>query len=214
MTSDAVPLPAVPLSGTAEDGGERPAVVVARTGRGWRVFSPGRAEDVGDLLEGMALADLVAEELGVPAEPDRTARRAARGAVEEHPAGDPRDARVAALERTVAQLEHALASRVVVERAIGVLAERHAVPPRAAFEGLRAQARSFGRPVHELAREVLGSLERLPGEPRPERPAPPAVAPPAEAGPALPPAPRRGSGRRVERSASRPSPAAPADGRR
>ncbi|SFO92250.1 ANTAR domain-containing protein [Geodermatophilus dictyosporus] len=214
MTSDAVHLPAVPPSGTAEEGGERPAVVVARTGRGWGVFSPGRAEDVGDLLEGMALADLVAEDLGVPAEPDRTARRAARGTGEEEPSGDPRAARIAALERTVAQLEHALASRVVVERAIGVLAERHAVAPRAAFEGLRAQARSFGRPVHELAREVLGTLERLPGEPRPDRPLSSAAAPLPEGTTTLAPPPRRGPGRRVERSASRPGPAAPADGRR
>ncbi|SDC03936.1 ANTAR domain-containing protein [Geodermatophilus telluris] len=210
MTSDAVHLPAVSPPGTAEVDGGRPTVVVARTGGGWCVFSPGRAEDVGDLLEGMSVADLVAEELGVPAQPDRTARRAARGAGDEEPPGDPRDARIAALERTVAQLEHALASRVVVERAIGVLAERHSVAPRAAFETLRAQARSFGRPVHDLAREVLATLERLPGEPRPDR----AGTPTADAGGALPPAPRRGAGRRVERSASRPSPAAPADGRR
>jgi hypothetical protein len=157
------------------------------------VLSPGRAEDVGDLIEGLSLADLVAEELDGPADPDRATRRAARGNAGDEAAGDPRDARIAALERTVAQLEHALASRVATERAIGVLAERDATSPRAAFEALRGQARSLGRPVHELAREVLDALDR-----------------PA---PALPPVPRRPPGRRVERGSSRPGSSVPADGR-
>jgi hypothetical protein len=65
---------------------------------------------------------------------------------------------VAALERTVAQLEHALAARVSTERAIGVLAERHGTSARVAFETLRKEARSTGRPVAELAREVLDCL--------------------------------------------------------
>ncbi|WP_245820860.1 ANTAR domain-containing protein [Geodermatophilus pulveris] len=131
-------------------------MVVARTGRGWSVFAPGRAEDVDDLVEGMTLADLVSEELGALVEPDRDARRAARSAgTAADPHTDPRDARVAALERTVAQLEHALAARVSTERAIGVLAERQITTPQAAFDQLRRDARSKGRPVPELAREVL-----------------------------------------------------------
>jgi hypothetical protein len=146
---------------TGEDplGTEQPTVVVARTGRGWSVFAPGRAEDVDDLVEGLTLADLVSEELGAPVEPDRGTRRAARGAPgDADPGADPRNARVAALERTVAQLEHALAARVSTERAIGVLAERQGTTPQAAFEQLRREARSQGRPVPELAREVLDSL--------------------------------------------------------
>ncbi|HEX2073801.1 MAG TPA: ANTAR domain-containing protein [Geodermatophilus sp.] len=138
---------------------EEPAVMLLRTGRGWSVLSPGRAEDVGDLVEGLSLADLVADELGVVVEPDRTTRRAARGRGAADPDADPRDARLATLERTVAQLEHALAARVSTERAIGVLAERHGTTPRAAFELLRGEARSQGRPVHELARQVLDGLE-------------------------------------------------------
>ena len=139
--------------------GAEPTVVVARTGRGWSVFAPGRAEDVDDLVEGMTLADLVSEELGAQVEPDRGARRAARGATgDADPDADPRDARLAALERTVAQLEHALAARVSTERAIGVLAERQGATPQAAFEQLRRAARSQGRPVPELAREVLDDL--------------------------------------------------------
>jgi hypothetical protein len=122
------------------------------------VTSPSGTENAGDLVEGLSLADLVAEELGVLTEPDRTARRSARG-----PAGgagpqDPAAARIAELERTVAQLEHALAARVSTERAIGILAERHGTSARAAFEALRRDARSQGRPVAELAREVLDGL--------------------------------------------------------
>lgn len=149
----------------AAPAGELPAVVVTRTGRGWSVCAPGRVEDVDGLVEGMTLADLVTEELGGQVEPDRGTRRAARGAVAElDPDADPRDVRLAALERTVLQLEHALAARVSTERAIGVLAERHATTPQAAFEQLRRDARSQGRPVPELAREVLESLAAPLGE--------------------------------------------------
>jgi ANTAR domain len=147
--------------GTAADDPSvaEPTVVVARTGRGWSVFAPGRAEDVDDLVEGMTLADLVSEELGAQVEPDRGARRAARGAAgDADPDADPRDVRLAALERTVAQLEHALAARVSTERAIGVLAERQGTTPQAAFEQLRRNARSQARPVPDLAREVLDDL--------------------------------------------------------
>jgi hypothetical protein len=134
-------------------------VSLTRTSRGWSVQGPAGSEEAADLVEGMSLADLVAEEFGALVEPDRTARRSARGAAEDAAsAGDPTDARVAALERTVAQLEHALAARVSTERAIGVLAERHGSSARAAFETLRRDARSQGRPVAELAREVLDGL--------------------------------------------------------
>jgi hypothetical protein len=134
-------------------------VSLTRTSRGWSVHSPAGGEEAADLVEGMSLADLVAEEFGALVEPDRTTRRSARGgAGDAAPAEDPTDARVAALQRTVAQLEHALAARVSTERAIGVLAERHGTSARAAFESLRRDARSQGRPVAELAREVLGTL--------------------------------------------------------
>ena len=69
---------------------------------------------------------------------------------------------------TVAQLEHALASRVRVEQAIGVLAERHRLRPREAFDLLRSAARSRGRRVTEIAQDVVASaanpLLRLPEE--------------------------------------------------
>ena len=58
---------------------------------------------------------------------------------------------------TVAQLEHALAARVRVEQAIGVLAERHRLRPRQAFDLLRSVARSAGQRVIELAENVVDS---------------------------------------------------------
>lgn len=137
-----------------------PAVMVVRTGRGWSVLAPGSTEDVGDLVEGLSLADLLSEELGHSVDPDRPARRAARGpAVPPDGSLDPHEARLQALERTVGQLEHALAARVATERAIGVLAERHGTTPRSAFELLRGEARSQARPVQELARTVLDELD-------------------------------------------------------
>ncbi|MCA0146313.1 ANTAR domain-containing protein [Blastococcus sp. LR1] len=122
------------------------------------VSAPVSGELVADVVEGMTLADLVAEAVGGLPEPDRDTRRSARGPAGPAADADPVDARIAALERTIAQLEHALAARVSTERAIGVLAERDGSSPRTAFEELRRQARTQGRPVVELAREVLDGL--------------------------------------------------------
>jgi hypothetical protein len=144
---------------SAENGTGGLPVSLTRTPRGWCVTSPAGNHEVDGLVEGLSLADLIAEELGTLAEPDRTTRRSARGPVaSDIDAADPVDARITALERTVAQLEHALAARVATERAIGVLAERFGTDPRAAFETLRRDARSQGRPVAELAREVLDAM--------------------------------------------------------
>jgi ANTAR domain len=74
----------------------------------------------------------------------------------------------ARLAVTVTQLEHALASRVRVEQAIGVLAERHRLRPREAFDLLRGAARSRGQRVTDIAQDVVAStanpLLRLPEE--------------------------------------------------
>jgi hypothetical protein len=152
-----------PARGPADDAPQTPVgdVTVTRTPTGWSVIAPTGVDEVGDLVEGLTLADLLTEELGGSVDADRTARRAARGPAAAPAGGTPgldAAARIAALERTVAQLEHALAARVSTERAIGVLAERHGTCPREAFEALRRSARSQGRAVVELAREVLGSL--------------------------------------------------------
>lgn len=64
-------------------------------------------------------------------------------------------------QRVTAQLEHALESRVVIEQAKGLLAERHGVDPPAAFELLRAHARDHNRQLSEVARAVVEGSLRL-----------------------------------------------------
>lgn len=79
-------------------------------------------------------------------------------------------ARVEALERENAQLREALASRIVIEQAKGVLAERFRLDPSRAFELLRRAARSERLRIHDLAAQVVGScrsprrIEALAGE--------------------------------------------------
>jgi signal transduction protein with GAF and PtsI domain len=117
-------------------------VVLRRTDAGWRVGP--ETED--DVTAAMALADLVAGD----GPPSRRPPRAEDDADE-----------VDRLRVAVTQLEHALSARVVVEQAIGVLAERHHLAPRTAFERLRKAARSRGRKVHDLAREVVASTSDM-----------------------------------------------------
>jgi hypothetical protein len=126
--------------------------VVRRTKYGWRVGS----EDLPDLTCAMILADLLAAENGItqapPPKPDTQAVASEAGR----------------LRTTVSQLEHALATRIRVEQAIGVLAERHRIKPRQAFEQLREAARSRGRKVFDIAGDVVASatnpLLQLPDE--------------------------------------------------
>ena len=167
-------------------------MVVRKAERGWVVGD----ETVSDLTSAMVLADLFAADQS--ADDDTTAleavdehrapRRAARRPSAPAPrasdsgtqrlptvseAGDVKDwssesGEAERLAVTVAQLEHALASRVRVEQAIGVLAERHRLRPREAFDLLRKASRSRGARVTELAQDVVAStanpLLRLPDE--------------------------------------------------
>ena len=56
-----------------------------------------------------------------------------------------------------AQLEQALSSRVVIEQAKGILAERYRIDLARAFELLRRAARSNRVKIHELAASVVAS---------------------------------------------------------
>jgi AmiR/NasT family two-component response regulator len=67
----------------------------------------------------------------------------------------------AAYERR-AQLEHALRTRIVIEQAKGVLAERFALDIEEAFELLRRAARSHRMKIHMLASQVVQSRETPP----------------------------------------------------
>jgi response regulator NasT len=62
----------------------------------------------------------------------------------------------------VEQLEGALARRSVIERAKGILMERHGVDDRGAFELLREHARSSSRRVIDVAQSVLDGHALLP----------------------------------------------------
>jgi len=113
-------------------------IVIRRTPQGgWQVGD----QETEDLTSAMVLADLLADELpgGRPPRPDSDLDE------------------IAQLKLSVRQLEHALAARVVVEQAIGVLTERQGGTPRDSFERLRKVARARGRKVHDLSREVVMS---------------------------------------------------------
>jgi hypothetical protein len=121
---------------TAED---TAGVVIRRTPDGWQV---GGGDSESELTAAMVLADLLQEDLVPGGRPERPT--------------EPLD-EVTRLRVAVSQLEHALAARVTVEQAIGVLAERLALAPREAFERLRKVARRSGLRVHDLSRDVVRS---------------------------------------------------------
>lgn len=64
---------------------------------------------------------------------------------------------VATLARRAAQLQGALDSRIVIEQAKGVLAERYSLTPDEAFALLRRSARSNRMPLRQLASAVVAS---------------------------------------------------------
>jgi len=148
---DADPTQREGQAATPDEPGSGP-VVVRRSGRGWQVGP----EQTADLTSAMVLADLLAADLGEPAvalgPPAVPPARPARPA---RPADEADEA--ARLAVTVAQLEHALSARVRVEQAIGVLAERHRLRPREAFDLLRNVARSGGQKVIDIAETVVDS---------------------------------------------------------
>src|SRR5580700_9229088 len=162
--------------GSGDAAGE--PVIVRRSEQGWQVGS----EETADLTSAMVLADLLAADLGPPAASTSgppaastsgppaastsgplaastsgpLAAQAGPSAVTGRAQGVEAD-EAARLAVTVAQLEHALSARVRVEQAIGVLAERHRLRPRQAFDLLRNVARSSGQKVIEIAEAVVDS---------------------------------------------------------
>jgi hypothetical protein len=67
---------------------------------------------------------------------------------------------LAVRDAEVAQLRRALASRVWIEQAKGVLAATRGVSPDDAFQQLRKQARSSSRKLADLAQEVVQAAQR------------------------------------------------------
>ena len=68
----------------------------------------------------------------------------------------------ARLTEKVDQLQSALERRAVIERAKGIVMERHHIGERAAFERLRDHARSANRRVVEVAQAVVDGHALLP----------------------------------------------------
>jgi AmiR/NasT family two-component response regulator len=77
---------------------------------------------------------------------------------------DTQERKVRDLQTTVAQLQHALDSRVAIDRAIGMLAERFDLLIPDAFELLRSAARDSRREVRALAEEITESRGWTPDE--------------------------------------------------
>lgn len=168
-------------NGSSSRHGKQDDVVVRKADNGWVVGG----ENVSDLTSAMVLADLFAADQAadddtklleavdrngtprqVPPKQHTPGRHAAGPDENNRPESEADEA--SRLAVTVVQLEHALAARVRVEQAIGVLAERHRLRPRQAFDLLRGAARSRGARVTEIAQDVVASannpLLRLPEE--------------------------------------------------
>ncbi|HEV2752610.1 MAG TPA: ANTAR domain-containing protein, partial [Solirubrobacteraceae bacterium] len=69
------------------------------------------------------------------------------------------------LARQVDRLESALERRAVIERAKGILMERHGKDDSAAFGMLREQARRSNRTVVDLSRAIVDGHPLLPKRP-------------------------------------------------
>jgi ANTAR domain len=152
-TPQAADLGPEPQAGPEAADGTADGAIVRRTKDGWRVGG----DDLPDLTSAMILADLLAAEQG-----------GTDGQVSRKPSSQGQSGETNRLRATVSQLEHALLARVRVEQAIGVLAERHRIKPRQAFEQLRTAARNRGRKVIDIASDVVASasnpLLQLPEE--------------------------------------------------
>jgi GAF domain-containing protein len=118
---------------------------------------------------------------------DQPVARAARALVDVATIGILQERAFRQQELVAAQLQAALHSRVVIEQAKGVLAERHHVTPDQAFLTLRRYARDHNRPLTALAGDVIhGTADISPGGQATTRPAPrdePEDSPGAASGP-------------------------------
>jgi AmiR/NasT family two-component response regulator len=105
---------------------------------------------------------------------DFVARAAERGISAYVGSGDPQDVQAAIevairryreaarLNEKVEQLESALDRRAVIERAKGIVMERHGVGEREAFERMREHARAGNRRVVDVAQAVVDGHALLP----------------------------------------------------
>jgi AmiR/NasT family two-component response regulator len=76
-----------------------------------------------------------------------------------------RHAETEALSEKVDQLDTAMERRAIIERAKGILMERHGIDDRGAFELLRDHSRRSNRKVVDVARAIDGGHALLPKDP-------------------------------------------------
>ena len=100
-----------------------------------------------------------AAERGISAWIESTSAEAVQGAIE---VALRRYEEASRLETKVEQLESALERRAMIERAKGILMERHSIDDRAAFELLRDHARTQSRRVVDVAVSVADGHALLP----------------------------------------------------
>jgi GAF domain-containing protein len=102
---------------------------------------------------------------------DPAVARAARALVDVATIGILQERATREQELVAGQLQVALNSRVIIEQAKGILAERMRVTPDQAFIVLRAYSRTNNYPLTQLAADVIsGTAEMLAGSPARTRP--------------------------------------------
>jgi AmiR/NasT family two-component response regulator len=125
-------------------------------------------EEIGEFATGPVIALLPTEdpefvtraaERGIFAYAGRPTAASVQGAIE---VALRRGDEARELTEQVQRLEGALERRAVIERAKGILMERHAIDEREAFERLRGHARAKSRPVVEMAQAVADGHLLLP----------------------------------------------------
>jgi response regulator NasT len=126
-------------------------------------------EEIGSFASGPIIALLAVDDAAF------TRRAAERGIYAAVRGGDPealqsaieiamrRHAETVQLTEQVDRLETALERRAIIERAKGILMERHTLTDREAFDRLRAHARSNNRTVVDVARAVTDGHALLGG---------------------------------------------------
>jgi AmiR/NasT family two-component response regulator len=70
-------------------------------------------------------------------------------------------ASLAAAEETIRQLQQALDSRIAIEQAKGMLAERHSIDIDTAFDILRQYARRRRMSMHQLSADIVAGRVQL-----------------------------------------------------
>lgn len=93
---------------------------------------------------------------------ERADIRIAQGFADLAAIGILQERKVADAERRAEHLQHALDSRIFIEQAKGVLANRHGITPGEAFEVLRRHARNERIRIHELSERVIEGLDLPP----------------------------------------------------